>query len=742
LGDVRTDSKLRGQRAAAWLRVACTLLVMLATAGVVHAEPSVQVAGKLDGVVLGRRMALLEDPSGKLSLEDVQRQASRFAMQSDDAPSYGYSHSTYWIRLHVDNQGPRVRDWLLELAYPHLDDVTLYEPRQGGYRARRTGDLQPFESRDLRYRSFVFVLQEPAASARTYYLRVRSDSAITLTARAWDAASFLEYQPRDLGMLFLFYGVLVVMGCYNLCMWLFMRQREHLHYVGFIVSTGLLQFSISGHLFQYVLPHHGWIAQRMIALSMGLSLASSCFVGNAYLPTFDATPGVYRVLRRLGLAFLMLAPLTMVLSYSVQLRLMVACFGGLVCFSLLPAALLLRMGVARARQYIIAWSCVAVGFAVAGLRTFGVLPSNLFTEWSCQIGSSLQLVLLSSALADRINAMRADMGTLNDELSRKVELLENALLSAENATTRAEQATRVKDEFMATMSHELRTPLNAIINVPQGLLRDFARTQAVSCTRCSSTFELEQGEAITRETPCPDCAAVGALKPKALLSYTGKPEQTARYLQMIERSGKHLLQMVNGVLDFSKLELGRLELVLETIDLAELVREIGDEMMLYAERMGVHLELQLPKSESVVADPVRVKQVLLNLLSNAVKFSNGAGVVRVGLSATQDAVELYVKDEGIGIAPEHFDRIFASFEQVHKGNTRQYGGAGLGLSISRSLARMHGGELWVESELGQGATFYFRIPRGLTGGRSRTGSNSRLKSVTGKSLRHSEGMAS
>ncbi|HEY6878662.1 MAG TPA: ATP-binding protein, partial [Polyangiales bacterium] len=174
---------------------------------------------------------------------------------------------------------------------------------------------------------------------------------------------------------------------------------------------------------------------------------------------------------------------------------------------------------------------------------------------------------------------------------------------------------------------------------------------------------------------------------------------------------------------------------------AELVREIGDEMTLYAERMGVRLEFDLPRTESIVADPVRVKQIMINLLSNAVKFSDGAGLVQVGLRSKPDAVEISVRDQGIGIAPEHFERIFASFEQVHKGNTRKYGGTGLGLSISRSLVRMHGGELWVESELGKGATFRFRIPRGLIGGRSRNAS-SKVKNVAGQPLRQGEEMAS
>jgi signal transduction histidine kinase len=738
---VRTRWKQRDPcSVAAWIVVACTLAVVLAAQGVARAEASLPVAGKLDGVPLGQRMALLEDPGGELTFADVQQKASSFRVQADDAPNYGYTHSTYWLRLHVDNRSTSPREWLLELSYPHLDDVTLYEPHAGGFRIYQTGGLRPFASRQVSHRTFVFPLTEAPSSARTYYLRVKSESALNLSARAWDSASFLEYQPRDIGILFLFYGVLAVMACYNFAMWLFMRQPEHLHYVWFILSVALLQFALSGHLLQFVLPNHGWLAKRMIPLAIASSLSASCFVGNAYLTVVETMPTIYRLMRRLGVAFLLLGPLTMPLPYSLQLRFLLVTFAAMVAFSTAPAFMMLQLGVSRARLYIVAWACVILGFAVAGLRALGWLPSNLFTEWSCQIGSSLQLVLLSSALAERINAMRADVGALNDELSRKVELLQHALLSAENATARAEQATRVKDEFMATMSHELRTPLNAIINVPQGLLRDFPRADAVQCSRCSSIFELDKGEQVTRETPCPECAALDTLKPRPLVKYAGKPEHTASYLQMIERSGKHLLQMVNGVLDFSKMELGRLELVLESFDIAELVRDVSDEMTLYAERMGVQLELLLPKSEQLVADPVRLKQVLINLLSNAVKFSDGAGVVQVGLNVHPDAMELYVKDQGIGIAPEHFGRIFASFEQVHRGNTRRYGGSGLGLSISRSLVRMHGGELWVESELGSGSTFYFRIPRGLAFGRARQVSG--RHSVASQSLRHGEETAS
>jgi two-component system, sensor histidine kinase LadS len=722
------------------------LVATLAPCGVARAEPVLELARALDGIALGGDVLLLEDATGQLDLDAVRspEQAMRFRDSDDPTPGFGFTSSSYWVKLTVRNSSASPRTWLFELAYPHLDDVTLFVPgASGNYSQRQTGDLRPFATRDIAYRTFLFSLREPASSQNTYYLRVRSSSSMSLPLRAWDAESFLAHQPGDVGAAFFFYGIMLVMACYNLCAYFFIRQAEHIQYVLFIVSSGVLQFTLSGHLFQFVLPNQMWLVQQMIPFGFSFALATACYTGNAYLSLRDSFPGMYRTIRQAGTVCLALGPLTLPLSYGHRIMVFALCFAiitiGLVALSLF----LVASRVSRAKLYVAAWGPAIIGFAVYLLRSLGVLPSSFFTDWSVQLGSSLQLVFLSSALADRINSMRRDLGDLNGELSKKVDALEGALTRAEHATKRAEEATRVKDEFMATMSHELRTPLNAIINVPQGLLRDFPKVEAVACSQCGSTFELERGEKVSGETPCPECARRGSLQPRSLVRYTGKPEHTSRYLAMIERSGKHLLQMVNGVLDFSKMEVGRLDLVLEPFDAAELLGEVCDEMNLYAERAGVQIDLaEVPEQAELTADPVRVKQVLINLLSNAIKFSDGSGVVRVSLELRPDSFEFAVQDSGIGIAPEHFERIFTSFEQVHKGNTRKYGGTGLGLSISRSLVRMHGGELWVESELNKGATFFFRIPKGLTGGRSRALTH-RKKSVTAANrARRSEELAS
>ncbi|MET0285519.1 MAG: ATP-binding protein, partial [Polyangiales bacterium] len=145
---------------------------------------------------------------------------------------------------------------------------------------------------------------------------------------------------------------------------------------------------------------------------------------------------------------------------------------------------------------------------------------------------------------------------------------------------------------------------------------------------------------------------------------------------------------------------GRFELTLGPVDLETLIREVNDQMAELAEAKAITLTLVPAQSggRPLMADILRLRQVLINLVANAIKFSEPGGTVTVRWSSLPDAERITVEDQGIGIAPEDHERIFTSFEQVHKGDTRKYGGTGLGLSISRSLVRMHGGELSVESE--------------------------------------------
>ncbi|MFZ5442077.1 MAG: ATP-binding protein [Myxococcota bacterium] len=295
--------------------------------------------------------------------------------------------------------------------------------------------------------------------------------------------------------------------------------------------------------------------------------------------------------------------------------------------------------------------------------------------------------------------------TLSGSLQVRNEELAEALL-------RAQEASRVKSEFLANTSHELRTPLNAIINIPQGLVEQLEQPARLRCEACGATFELDAGEE-PRGGPCPDCQAPLQVddRGRAVLAAA----ETSRLLKSVVRSGNHLLSVVNDILDYSKLEAGRVVLHRDVVAPRELVDAVMQSMEPVAVKAGVKLLVEGGCGPEVrlEADRVKLHQVLLNLVANAIKFSDGRGQVTITTQATDGEVRFAVKDQGIGISPEHQSLIFEGFRQVEGGNTRRFGGTGLGLAISSRIVTMHGGTLRVDSALGAGSTFIVTLPRAV-----------------------------
>jgi signal transduction histidine kinase len=185
-----------------------------------------------------------------------------------------------------------------------------------------------------------------------------------------------------------------------------------------------------------------------------------------------------------------------------------------------------------------------------------------------------------------------------------------------------------------------------------------------------------------------------------------------RQLGRIESNGRHLLTIINEILDISRIEAGRMPLQLSTFKIADLVNEVKSELEPIIMRSKLTVTLQLPKDLAPISsDRQKVKQIILNLLSNALKFTHHGGVtIAARRNAAERTLTLSVTDTGIGIAGTDQDRIFEDFRQLDNSPTRAYGGTGLGLSICRRLAQMLGGRISVQSQVGKGSTFVLTLP--------------------------------
>ncbi len=236
----------------------------------------------------------------------------------------------------------------------------------------------------------------------------------------------------------------------------------------------------------------------------------------------------------------------------------------------------------------------------------------------------------------------------------------------QKANIALEKANRLKSEFLATMSHELRTPLNSIIGFAE-VLKD----------EVVGTLSTEQKE----------------------------------YLSDIHGSGQHLLNMINSILDLSKIEAGKLELHYEEFPVQEAINEVLNTIIGFSNKKGIHIHTHIHEDvSSITVDKVKFKQIMFNLLSNAVKFTPENGRVAIDAGLMNQHVQIAVSDTGIGIKSEDMDKIFEAFRQLDASYARRYEGTGLGLTLTKRLIELHGGKIWVISEYGKGSTFTFTLP--------------------------------
>jgi diguanylate cyclase (GGDEF)-like protein len=429
--------------------IAVVLALWLSLAGqTAQASPAV-LGEDTQMLALAEHMGYRVDADGRADAAAMFAQAGRggFEPLPNGSSTFGFTQGAYWFHAEVFNANPREQRWLLVLHYPLLDNVDVYlRYPDGRVQYMASGDSLPFSARSIRYRHPNFWLDLPARTRVEVLVRVSSRSSLQVPLALYTPTAFAELERDSQMGIGLFYGILLALFCYNLVLWLSLRDASHFWYMFHVAGFGLVMLCLNGLAFEYLWPNSPWMANHAIPLSMALSQVAMHQFCRVFLELPERMPKANTASLTIIAFYVLMGLASLVVDYRLVVKPMtLAVFpGALFIIALTIAAI--RRGYAPAKVFLMAWGFLLLGTALYASVSFGLLQKGFLTEYSIQIGSALEMILLSFALAYRYARLRSENETLvrehNEQLERHVARRTSELSTALEQLAEANQRLR------------------------------------------------------------------------------------------------------------------------------------------------------------------------------------------------------------------------------------------------------------------------------------------------------------
>ena len=393
------------------LRIALTLFAISIVLFASVRAATTRVDAAFVNAPLGPSVEVLEDPSGKLEFDAV-RTATGFKPAPNLGTNFGFTRSAWWLRFTVANNGNSERHVLLREDYPLIDYLDLWAPdAAGGWRHTATGDRTLFSTRQFAHRDYLFELILPPQSEQTFYVRGASDGPVDLDFTLYESHALIGALSREQLAYGVYYGGFLVLVLYNFFIFLIVRDRAFFYYLLYASSYGLYFAIHNGIAFEFLWPNDpAWGNQSLLVM-----LALSLIFGLQFTRTFLDTAGFASRLDKVAIALQALAGLGLFASFFAPYAVLIL---PLALLTVIVTVLIITMGTLGlvkgyqpARYFMIAWGMLLAGVMMYMLKVFGLLPHNVFTQNGFQVGSLLEMVLLSLALASRLRDLRQQSRT-------------------------------------------------------------------------------------------------------------------------------------------------------------------------------------------------------------------------------------------------------------------------------------------------------------------------------------------
>jgi signal transduction histidine kinase len=627
------------------------------------------------GIPLKSQLFLLNDSTHRLGIADVSapEMAARFERATPRALVPGYTTDVIWASVTLANLQPQAQEYYVEFDPPRLQDVRLYFRNGAAWQEMRAGLHVPVRKRVVMSRKSVFPVMLAAGEQRTLYLRVESGNAITLNARLWHPENFYENERRVDFVNGVQFGAVLLFSFYAFLLFFSTRDISFIYFGVMLASFGLYEVGFLQYGYEYLWPESPDWSMRCPGVFAALTVAASGYLIAHLAQTRERLPVLDLLLRGGSVLAFLSVPAMLLFNYGTVVRVMN--FGALVMvmLSIYVAAVAVWRGYQGALYLFLAFLLHWFATVVRIGQVVGYIPYDLLVDYSRAWAMILSGMLMAVTLSYKMRELRREREAVEQamllervesrhQLEREVAVRTNELQLAKEV---AEETSKAKSLFLAHLSHELRTPLHGILGY-SGLIRN----ESVS-------------------------------------------EADRRRIEAVQSSGRHLLDLIDQLLDYARGEAGRLRLEHRPAYLQSLLESVLDETRQLAQTHGANLVLdvsgELPAV--VMVDGVRLRQVLTNLVANACRHSDGRVISLQAraemLAANKVRLWLGVCDDGRGIPAKDLERIFHPFEQG--GSSLDRHGMGLGLAISRQLVQLMGGDLRCSAPPEGGSLFDFRF---------------------------------
>jgi diguanylate cyclase (GGDEF)-like protein len=384
--------------------IAVMLLLVVSNSG--HGSTAVvnEISGEID---LSPYIELLEDPSGVYDIDDVSTETLAAQFHTAETSNFGFSNSAYWVRLTLKNTGPDPIPVQIRQDYPLIDYLDFWnQDKTGRWQVRETGDRRSFQQREIEHRDFIFPVTVPAYTETQYFLRFASDGALNIGLTLYSKHVLTNAISREQLIYGAYYGGLIALVLYNFLIFIIVRDRAFLYYLLYVISYGLYMSIHNGLAFQFLWPDSPRWGNTALIVTLALSLIWALQFTRVFLDSKTHTPRLDRsafILQILTLVCLAVAPIFSYRSTIVPIAVLTALVSPLI---LAMGSGSLIKGYKPARFFMLAWTVLLVGVAIYMFKTFGLLPHNVLTQNGFQIGAWLEMVLLSFALASRVNELQ------------------------------------------------------------------------------------------------------------------------------------------------------------------------------------------------------------------------------------------------------------------------------------------------------------------------------------------------